>query len=166
MECREILVPTDFSEHSHAALDHALELAQVFGSALTILHAYHLVIPMSVPPTGGGFRMPGHVARELRARAHAAVEKLVEEHAGPGRTLRGRAVESPPVQAILDEVDRGSVDLIVMGTQGRSGIARLLLGSVARRIVQTAPCPVLTLRAGGARRGVPLTVQARSEGSA
>ncbi len=146
MDCREILVPTDFSEHADAALDYALELAEVFGSALTILHAYHLVIPMSVPPTGGGFRMPGHVARELRERAQAAVEGLVERHVRPGRVLRGRAVESPPAQAILAEVERSAVDLIVMGTQGRTGIAQLLLGSVARRIVQAAPCPVLTLR--------------------
>jgi len=146
MEPREILCPTDFSRHAAAALDYALELAEVFGSALTILHAYHLVIPMSVPPTGGGFRMPGHVARELRERAQAAVEGLVEEHVRPGRRLRGRAVESPPAQAILAEVERSAVDLIVMGTQGRTGVFPLLLGSVARRIVQTAPCPVLTLR--------------------
>lgn len=140
-----MLVPTDFSEHADAALDYALELAEIFGSALTILHAYHLVIPMSVPPTGGGFRMPGHVARELPERAQSAVEGLVEEHARPERPLRARAVELPPAQAILAEVERSPVDLIVMGTQGRTGIAHLLLGSVARRIVQTAPCPVLTL---------------------
>ena len=147
MGCREILVPTDFSPHADAALDYAFELSEVFGSALTILHAYHLVIPMSVPPTGGGFRMPGHVARELREHAQGVVEGLVEANVRPGRMLRGRAVESPPAQAILAEVERSAVDLIVMGTQGRTGIAQLLLGSVARRIVQTAPCPVLTLRA-------------------
>jgi nucleotide-binding universal stress UspA family protein len=146
MDCREILVPTDFSEHARAALEHALELAEVFGASLTILHAYHLLIPMSVPPTGGGFRMPGHVARELRQRAQAAVDGLVEAHARSGRILRARAVESSPVQAILAEVERSRVDLIVMGTHGRTGIAHLVLGSVARRIVQMAPCPVLTLR--------------------
>ena len=145
MGCREILVPTDFSEHADAALDYALELAEAFGADLILLHAYHLVIPMSVPPTGGGFRMPGRVARELRERAQGAVERLVAAHAGPGRRIRGQAVEAPPAEAILAEVERSPVDLIVMGTLGRTGIAQLLLGSVARRIVQTAPCPVLTL---------------------
>lgn len=149
MDCREILVPTDFSEPARVALDHALELAEAFGASLTILHAYHLVIPMSVPPTGGGFRMPGRVARELRQRAQSAVDALMEAHARPGRTLRARALESPPAQAILAEVERIPADLVIMGTHGRTGIAHLLLGSVARRIVQMAPCPVLTLRGRG-----------------
>ena len=149
MSWSQILVPTDFSEPAATALDSALDLASVLGAGVTILHAYHLVIPMSVPPTGGGFRMPASAARELRARAREAVEELVERRSGSGVEMTARAVEAPPATAILSEAERIPADLIVMGTHGRSGLAHAFLGSVAERVVRMAGCPVLTMRAGG-----------------
>ena len=147
MNWREILVPTDFSEHAGAALDLALDLAEAFGARVTILHAYHVVIPLSVPPTGGGFRMPGNIVRELRVRAEEAVGRLAQERSRPGVRVSGRAVEEPPVSAISNEAERISADLIVMGTRGRSGLAQAFLGSVAGRVIRTASCPVLTTHA-------------------
>jgi nucleotide-binding universal stress UspA family protein len=147
MSWKHILVPTDFSEPADAALGFALDLAEALDASVTVFHAYHVVIPLSVPPSGGGFRMPGHVARELRERAEEAVAGLVQSRARPGLRLSGRAVEAPPAPAIIEEAMRLPADLIVMGTRGLTGLKRIALGSVAKRVIQHAPCPVLTLHA-------------------
>jgi nucleotide-binding universal stress UspA family protein len=147
MDWKRILVPTDFSEPAEAALAHALEFAQQVGASVTIVHAYHLAIPLSVPASGGGFRMSGHIARELQARAEEAVEALARDSSKPGFVVEGRAIESPAAIAITKEAERLPADLIVMGTRGLTGLKHLALGSVAERVIQTAPCPVLTVHA-------------------
>jgi nucleotide-binding universal stress UspA family protein len=147
MSWRRILVATDFSEHADAALALALDLAERVGASVTVLHSYHAVIPKAVPPSGGGFRMPGSVARELRDQAREAVERLARERSRPGLELEGVAVEAPPAFAITSEAGRMPADLIVMGARGRSGLRRALLGSVAAKVLRTAPCPVLTVHA-------------------
>ena len=134
-----ILVPTDFSETSELALAAAVELARTFRARLTLLHVW------SVPNMGyaEGLTWP------LGAMEEAAQVALEEVQA---RT-RTMAVETDSIiksgaewEQIIDVTKARGIDLVVMGTHGRRGVARVLLGSVAERVVRLSPVPVLTIR--------------------
>jgi len=141
-----ILVPTDFSPPSDAALEYARILAAKFGSTLRILHVIDDPSDAS-DYVGDGFapstedirtRLLEHARKRLdhlmnlvdRSRYHAHVD----------------AVLGMPADAIIDYAGATGTSLIVMGTHGRTGLAHLLMGSVAEQVVRTAPCPVLTVR--------------------
>src|SRR5512135_2136276 len=136
---RTILHPTDFSDRSEAALHVAHCLAREHGARLVLLH----VAPEEV--VGGGLpvvpvdpRFYRDSLNEVRSRAEGPDLKF------PVATLlrHGDAAEE-----ILDEAERLGCDLIVMGTHGRTGFARFLMGSVAEAVLRKAPCPVLTVKA-------------------
>jgi nucleotide-binding universal stress UspA family protein len=139
----KILVATDFSECSDAAMQHGLELARAFGAALHLLHVVE--DPSITPWVGDGFPISlvevlEHFQDESRKRLLSSV---------PMADLGRIVISCPfatPVQEILRCAERESVDLIVMGTHGRSLVAHALVGSVAERVVRRAPCPVLTVR--------------------
>lgn len=138
-EPRRILAPVDFSRASLDALKHALALAQRYDAQLTLLHVIEPLHPDMLIGTTGTQR----AAREV---AHQRLTKLWEDtkKAWPrtGRELR----EGHPVTTITALAKRTNADLIVMGTQGRTGLKRALIGSVAERVVRLAPCPVLVVR--------------------
>jgi nucleotide-binding universal stress UspA family protein len=143
MEIRTILVPTDFSTHANAALEYAMELAATFGARLHLLHAYHVDIPVAGP---GGIALPANFYDEFRKAAKANLDELLQRVKERGIQADGEVVPAPPAIAILDSAEQLPADLVVMGTRGRTGLAHVLLGSVAERTVRMAPCPVLTLR--------------------
>lgn len=137
---KHILFPTDFSASSARAEAAAVGLASALGARLTLLHVW------SVPNAGYAEALSWPIdemevaARKELAKAQARVVKL---HSGTEAVLRtGREW-----QCILDQVKEGGVDLVVMGTHGRHGLPRLVLGSVAEKVVRLSPVPVLTLRA-------------------
>jgi nucleotide-binding universal stress UspA family protein len=141
-----ILVPIDFSEPSDAALDYAMVLASRLGASLFLLHAFEDPLV-----SGGVFAaemyapMPEHLRESLLEDAKRRLgERLakVESRFNPVAEL----YTGPPAKAILEFAKTQNIDLIVIGTHGRGGMAHLLLGSVAERVVRTAPCPVLTVR--------------------
>ncbi len=141
---RTILVPTDFSEGTESVLRVAGNILRPEKDArLILLHAYHLPVEFTalgtVPMTP---RLYADAAEQARAK--------LEDLAKPLRTLGIRvetvAREGYPPTVIEEEARAQQVDLIAMGTHGRSGLRHLLLGSTAERVVQHAPCPVLTLR--------------------
>ena len=141
-----ILVPTDFSETSDAALRYARTLADTFGASLHLLHAFE-------DPYAAGALAPevyGTVPQELRDSALELANTNLEERlpAADRERYRGATtvVTGAPAAAIVKYATDHGVDLIVMGTHGRSGVAHLLLGSVAEKVVRTAPCPVLSVR--------------------
>lgn len=147
MKVKTILVPTDFSAHAEKALSTAAELAKLFGGAkVSVLHAYHVDVPM-VSPMAGGYALPQGFYEELRAQATARVDELVEKLAAEGIDASGVALQTPAALAIVEQAEKLPADLIVMGTRGNTGLKHVLLGSVAERIVRTAPCPVLTVKA-------------------
>jgi nucleotide-binding universal stress UspA family protein len=144
-EIRRILVPVDFSEHSRAALDYASGLARLSGAAVDVLHVWQ--IP--------AFEPPGPIVAEARQTLWEAAQSNAEQalagfcEAASKRqvAVRGsRAVAGSPVMAIVDAAKAGDYDLIVLGTHGRTGLARALIGSVAERVVRHAHCPVLAVR--------------------
>jgi nucleotide-binding universal stress UspA family protein len=149
---RKVLVPYDFSPNATRALRTAAELAVAAHGRLIVLHA---VPPFSrlvgVPPTGFP---PAIVSSQLVADQQRRLEARVGRVVGSSSSLRieCRAVVADPVRAILDAAGEASV--IVMGTLGLTGLAHLVIGSVAERVVRHAPVPVLTVRVGarGLRR--------------
>lgn len=142
---QKVLVPTDFSEPSAKALDYGKELARAFGASLHVLHAVE-------EPFVHGWTSEGYLAAlpEIREQALAEATRRLEE-AVPADERSRQATElatrvGDPFREILRYAKGRAVDLIVMGTHGRGGMAHLLLGSVAEKVVRTAPCPVLTVR--------------------
>jgi len=143
MNLDTILVPTDFSSPADAALRYAVELASRVGSKVIVLHAF---VP-SVLPILDGAIIP--TASELAEEVSIAEKRLAElavRFARTGMVLETKAVQGAAVEEILRVTQAQACDLIVMGTHGRTGLARIALGSVAERVVRAAPVPVLTIR--------------------
>ncbi len=140
IELKKILAPTDFSEYSAAAIGYAFALADRFDSQLHLLHVldFHL---SSTPAFGGGLALSPRV-QESREAAEASLERV----ATGGRAVVRAIAEGPTFLEILRYAKDNEIDLIVMGTHGRSGLAHVMLGSVAERVVRKAPCPVMTVR--------------------
>jgi nucleotide-binding universal stress UspA family protein len=132
-----ILVATDFSPPSEAALVYGRALARTFGASL---HVLHLVENTFLRP------MPTDPYVFVAAKHQALSERLNNEEA---ETLHARTIvelSDSPADAIVEYARAETIDLIVMGTHGRGAVSQLFVGSVAERVVRTAPCPVLTVR--------------------
>lgn len=142
MTLKKILVPIDFSEHSEKALDWALSLAAPEKIPIIVFH----VIPQ--PPTEWLTRVVAEEKKleaELRADAERRLQEITVEKAVPIETLV--VWGGNPCDEICVLTARQGVDLIVMGTHGRTGLKRMLVGSVAERVIRHAPCSVLAIRA-------------------
>lgn len=134
---QHVLVATDFSRPSEAALTYGRALARTFGSTLHLLHVVENDFLRATPAD------PRALATASKRTLNG---RLTDED---WIALRARAVlevSDSPAQAIADYARREAIDLIVMGTHGRNAVAQLLVGSVAERVVRIAPCPVLTVR--------------------
>jgi nucleotide-binding universal stress UspA family protein len=140
-----ILVPTDFSEMSDAALEWAKTIAATMGASLHLLHVFE------DPFVAGAFGADAYVpmAPSTRAALLEDARARLATRLTPGERARFRAtteiVTGLSAQTIVDYAAEQKIDLIVMGTHGRTGVAHLLLGSVAEKVVRIAPCPVLTV---------------------
>jgi universal stress protein A len=139
-----ILAPTDFSPPAQAAFGYAVALAERFNAALHVLHVLEDPL-IYVPTTEGYAALPDfREAMEKDAREH--LEQLLT----PPQRQQLRAelvmVWGRPFVEIIRYAETHRMDLIVMGTHGRGMIAQLLMGSVAKKVVRKAPCPVLTVR--------------------
>jgi nucleotide-binding universal stress UspA family protein len=140
---QNILVATDFSDTSQAALDYGREIARTFRATLHVLHVADSVYGQYA---GESYSVLPELQEEIEAAARKQLDHLLTDedrtdlHAKP---VLNTAFNAPA--AIVDYAAQHRIDLIVMGTQGRGVISRLLMGSVAERVVRTAPCPVLTV---------------------
>jgi universal stress protein A len=141
----KILVATDFSPASGPAMDEAVKLAQKNGAELLIAHAYEPPSPLQID----GYIAP-RIYNEwddtLRNEAVLALTPLVESARKQGINARPVVLKGAPFKAITEAAGSEHADLVVMGTHGRTGLSRLVLGSVAARVAASAPCPVLTVR--------------------
>lgn len=145
MEIRQILAPTDFSEYSKEAVAYAFELAQKFGAKLLLLHVIEMpAYPVEgfVPPSIGST-----LIEDLERQAWADLAQVLPEAQTDKVAVTRQVVVGIPYRKIVDVAAAEKADLIVMATHGRTGLGHLLIGSVAERVVRTAPCPVLTIRA-------------------
>jgi nucleotide-binding universal stress UspA family protein len=144
IEIRSILCPTDFSEFSRHALDHALAIAKWYHSKITLLHVCSIA-PGPVYSPGIGIAPTSLLTLEDRDAALAAMRRFAETEAGPDAPIAFDVAEGNPANEILDRARTRTSDLIVMGTHGRSGFERLLLGSVTEKVLRKATCPVLSV---------------------
>jgi len=145
LQINSILYPTDFSKCASHALPHAISLAERFGADLHLLHA---TVLHEGDPGNAVHRLPNMEGLYQILEQHAETQMLstLEDHGSKGFTVRHAQVRSISAPgAILDYAAEGDIDLIIMGTHGRRGLRRLLLGSVAEEVVRLAPCPVLTV---------------------
>ncbi|HEY3666828.1 MAG TPA: universal stress protein [Polyangiaceae bacterium] len=142
MTFRHILVATDFSDSAERAVEVAIEMARKFDAELTVVHVW------DVPPTGyGALYLPGDLATPLHKAAAAALAKAggtVCKVLPRAQTSLRQGLDR---QEILAGAEQAHADLIVVGTHGRRGLSRALLGSVAERVVRLSPVPVLTIHA-------------------
>ena len=137
-----LLVPTDFSQTSEIALQYALDIAPP-GAAIHVLHVIDDSSLTAAYPDGFYVELPGQ-REQLIEEASRRLKDIVRTAARPNLTTE--VLVGWPVGAIVQDATLRDADLIVMGTHGRSGLAHALLGSVAERVLRTAPCPVLTVR--------------------
>jgi nucleotide-binding universal stress UspA family protein len=138
-----VLVPIDFEDASRRALDLAKELAPCLSAEVVLLHAYQVLVqvvpglsPAEIPP------LPG-IHLEVEEAARGALNELADAHGG----LRSILMEGDPASAILAEAERLRPRMVVMGTHGRAGLERVVLGSVAEKVVRRCVVPVTVVRA-------------------
>ena len=133
-----ILVPTDFSECSERALDTAIELARTFDARLTLLHAW------TVPTFGYAEELAWPVV-DLENAARRSLDDALRRCIGRHAQMDAILQNGMEYERILETIASRKIDLVVMGTHGRQGITRVVLGSVAEKIVRLSPVPVLTV---------------------
>ena len=152
-----ILVPTDGSSEVERAFEYAFDLARAHGASIHALYVVNAAgysgLPMETAWEG--------ISDALHDDGEAAVSR-VEELAPPEVPVETDILEGSPSRVIVEEASRSNCDLVVMGTHGRGGIDRLLLGSVTERVVRRAPVPVLTVQVGPQFEGEPPETSSRA----
>ena len=142
----KILVPVDFSEASRKALRYACSLAEAFDASLCVVHA------IENPYLPGGYMEFYAPPAEYFEQVERDTRKSLEDVLTPDEKAKFRATlvqrkGSPAGEILALLAEQPDIDLVVMATHGRGGMARLMMGSVTDRVVRLSPCPVLTLRA-------------------
>jgi len=144
MEIKSILFPTDFSEGSAEALKYAVEFANRYGAKLYVLHVIYDVAKAS------GWYVP-HVSmdaiyKDIQEGAKKELDNFGVKELGGLKSIERIVQTGVPYQEIMNCAVKNKIDMIIIGTHGRTGIDRILFGSTAAQVVRNAPCPVLTVR--------------------
>ncbi len=140
---KRILMPTDFSDASAVAVDYACVLAERFDCELYLLHVLRDLVA-EIPEPGLAFPLPEQFMQRMREEAESQLSSMRASMSTAAARYHEIRQGTPFVEIIRYARSR-EIDLIVMGTHGRSGLRHALLGSVAERVVRKAPCPVLTI---------------------
>lgn len=144
LRIRRVLFPTDFSEYAEHAWSYGLTFAKEFGAEV---HLLHIVTPP--PRLTEAYAVnfdPEGLVQALRAEATAALEKLAQAAKDHGLACHTEIRVGVDFREIITYATTQGIDLIVMATHGRTGLAHALLGSVTEKVVRKAPCPVLTVK--------------------
>jgi len=158
---KRLLVPTDFSTTSDLAFHYAMDMAKQQGSSMHLLHIIDDGTLATAYPDGFYVDVAGLRAR-LTEQAAERLEKMAARCTAQGIQTTTEVAVGRPARVITDTATVRGTDLIVMGTHGRSGFAHLILGSVAERVLRTAPCAVLIVR-DTARIADALAAQTRDQ---
>ena len=143
---KRIVVATDFGEAADVAFAYGRELARTFGASLDVLHVADNVVARGYAGEGFMAAYPD-LQRDVEEAAAKRLDAMVcDEDRAVLKARTAIRVSTSPALAIVDYAREAHSDLIIMGTHGRGAMAHLLMGSVAERVVRTAPCPVLTVR--------------------
>jgi nucleotide-binding universal stress UspA family protein len=144
MEIKSILFPTDFSEGSAEALKYAVEFANRYGAKLYVLHVIYDIAKAS------GWYVP-HVSmdaiyKDIQEGARKELDNFGVNELSGLKNIERIVQTGVPYQEIMNCAVKNKIDMIIIGTHGRTGIDRILFGSTAAQVVRNAPCPVLTVR--------------------
>jgi nucleotide-binding universal stress UspA family protein len=144
MEIKKILCATDFSEGSLSSLPYAVDLARRYGAKLYLIHVIYDVVKTS------GWYVP-HVSlddmyNDMKKDAKAQLEKSFVDEMRGFKDIEHVVLTGIPYEEISRFAEEEKIDLIVIGTHGRTGLDRMLFGSTAEQVVRHAPCPVITVR--------------------
>jgi nucleotide-binding universal stress UspA family protein len=143
-----ILCPVDFSDGARRALDQAVALAQWYGSTITVQHVHRISTPAfaAAPVAMPAELMPITLTREERAQLIATLDEYIAGDRATGVPIATLIDEATDVPATIVSTAKAlGADLITLGTHGRSGFSRLVLGSVTEKVLRTAACPVLSV---------------------
>lgn len=140
-----ILVPTDFGACSEAAIDQAIDYARVFGAELVLMHAFEIPI-MGFPD--GALVATAELTTRIMEGAQAGMDRQLANRKTSGITMRGIIKQGDPWHMVNETVAEVGAGLVIMGTHGRTGLSRALIGSTAEKVVRTANVPVLTVHPG------------------
>jgi nucleotide-binding universal stress UspA family protein len=144
---KRILVPTDFSARSQPAIHAAIELAREFSAELKVLHVIG-PIPTAMPTSPGEAAVSVEIYRDsLYEDSRRSLDDLVKEKIPEDVTCSTALEWGTPAESIVEVANTSHADLIVICTRGVTGLSRLVMGSVAERVVRLADVPVLTLQA-------------------
>jgi len=142
IEFKNILYPTDLSDESRRALTYAAAFARWYAAQLTVLHVVPTFDPIAVGP--GALNGPAQMVLPMsREEIREQLRRVIDAAGLSSLGVRVSAQGGDPARIIVDQALETAADLVVMGTHGRSGFERLLVGSVAEKVVHKAPCPVL-----------------------
>jgi len=145
IQVQRILCPVDFSDSSDHAMRYASALAETFGAELTLLHVVAPIMTALPGETALPDTLQANID-ELVDACRERLEQLVGKLAVSGLTVQHKVLNGVPFIEIIRYARDAEMDLIVMGTHGRTGLGHLLIGSVAERVVRKSPCPVLTVK--------------------
>lgn len=144
---RRVLLPTDFSEDTRLAREAAMRVFRLGeGSRLHLLHVFHLPPEYQVGRADSLTALTDRYRRQALDTFRGELDAVAQRLDGAGPSVETEVAEGEPAEVIAARAAEFGADLIAMGTHGRSALGRVFLGSVARRVVQHAPCPVLTVR--------------------
>jgi nucleotide-binding universal stress UspA family protein len=148
VELKQILYPSDFSEHSLAALPYALDLCKRFGARLHVLHVVDDAYQYWM--ASGEGTVPVVVSEdELLSSAQQQMDKFMDQHlAAEKQQIVTKLVAGKPFIEIIRYARDQSIDMIVIASHGHGALASMLMGSVTEKVVRKSPCPVLTVRHG------------------
>jgi nucleotide-binding universal stress UspA family protein len=142
---RRILLAADFSKASRRAVATAVQLAKRDRATLTILHVLAPIVPVSADQYAA-FAQWDEIEKQSRVWAQRQLDKLTGAAKKAGVRAVGILADGSPAKEVVRAAKRGRADLLVIGTHGRTGLAKLFLGSVAAGVVATSTCPVMTVR--------------------
>ena len=145
IQIKKVIHPTDFSDNSKEALQYAIAICEWHKAELLLLHVSEVL--EFAPPEY--YMDKDEASRQLKERINAAkneLERIAGEHRKAGLHVTTLVVTGKPSVEIIRTAKEQNADMLVLGTHGRTGLAHILIGSTAEKVVRKAPCPVLTIR--------------------
>ncbi len=142
---KNVLVATDFSAPSESAMNYARAMARSFGAKLHVMHVFEPLWITSADVVGGGVALSTMIQGLEDTAKKQLDEAVTEEDRRELQAVPVLVTSESPAREIAEYANKNKMDLLVIGTHGRSGLTRLLIGSVAEKVVRLAPCPVLTV---------------------
>ncbi len=145
-DIKEIVVPIDFTATSECALDYAIDFAKQVGARLTLVHAYEL--PVYGFPDGA-LVASSEVAGRILESAQAGLLAAIERRKDCGVEIRSVLRDGPPADEVAAVAKQVHADMVILGTHGRKGLRRAIMGSVAEEVIRACECPVLAIHDPG-----------------